>query len=114
MPLHLELGKEIIDVNVSKALTADEIKFIMDKYNRHHLLIFRNQSLTENEFIKFSHYFSMPLPGIVPTYRMPEFPIISVASNLKNSFGKSMGSMIPDDFWHSDGYFLDNPHKSTL
>lgn len=114
MPIHLELGEELIGEDLSNPLSQDKLDYFMDLYNRYHLLIFRNQTLSEEAFISFSRYFSTPIAGILPQHRHTKFPLISVASNIQDEHGNPTGSMIPDYFWHSDGYFLDNPHKATL
>ena len=55
--LHPLIGAEVIGVDLSYPLTKDSIENIRKAWNDYGVLLFRNQSITDEEQVSFSRYF---------------------------------------------------------
>ena len=103
------LGVELIDFDLSKTISkgkALEIKNLLDEKQ---LLLLRNQSIDNDQYVDLSRIFSKPIPSILPVHKVDSHPVISIHSNIKNKDGTQAGIMAPKYFWRSDSYFLFNP-----
>src|SRR3990167_6010778 len=78
------LGVEIRDVNFALCLCAEDLKKLLEQFNHNHLLVIRNQKLTEDQLIKVSQIFGDPVPALVPLYRLEKYPVITKHSNVKD------------------------------
>lgn len=106
------LGIEIKNLDVT-SLTIQEINFLIKSYNQYHLLVIKNQTLSEEQLIKIIQIFGKAVPALVPTYRLENYPLITKHTNIKNK-NKPTGVIAPEYVYHSDSYFLANPSKATL
>ena len=66
-PTNAALGADIIDVDLSKALSKNEFTFIIDAWNEYSVLRFRKQNLDDKHLVNFSKLFG-PL-DMAPTGR---------------------------------------------
>jgi len=108
------LGSEIRDVNLAESLSSEDLKILLDQFEQHHLLVIRNQNLTEEQLIKVSQIFGKPVPALVPFYRLEKHLVITKHSNLKDENKLPMGAVAPEFIFHSDSYFTANPNKATI
>jgi taurine dioxygenase len=108
------LGVEIKHINLAKEGSTDNVGFLTDMLNRHHLLVLREQKLVENQLIDVSKIFGKPVPALVPTHRLENFPVITRHTNSKNENHIPLGVVAPEYVFHSDSYFTANPSKVTL
>lgn len=109
-----KIGIEINDLDLSKTLSVSLASKLVKQLHIHQLLIIRNQKLTEEQLIGISLNFGEPIPAIVPTFRLENFPLITRHSNMKGGDNNPIGAMAPEYVFHSDSYFTVNPNKSTL
>ena len=112
------LGGEIIDLDISKKLTQDQINFINQSWDERLVLVFKKQNLDDHKLINFSKYFGeLDPPGPNPygiTF-LPEFPEINVISNVKNEQGTPIGNLGDGEaVWHADMTYLELPPKAGI
>ena len=112
------LGGEIVDLDISKKLTQDQINFINKSWDERLVLVFKKQNLDDHKLINFSKYFGeLDPPGPNPygiTF-LPEFPEINVISNVKNEQGTPIGNLGDGEaVWHADMTYLQLPPKAGI
>ena len=112
------LGGEIIDLDISKKLTQDQINFINQSWDERLVLVFKKQNLDDHKLINFSKYFGeLDPPGPNPygiTF-LPEFPEINVISNVKNEQGTPISNLGDGEaVWHADMTYLELPPKAGI
>ena len=56
-PLSPALGAEIVGVDLREELPAQTVADIVDAWHQHLVVVFRNQSLSEDDQIRFAQHF---------------------------------------------------------
>ena len=108
------LGVEVTGVNLSEIIDSGTADKFHKQLSEHHLLIFRNQKLNEEQLIRVGNIFGEPVPALVPTYRLKKYPVITWHSNSTDAKNLPTGVVAPEYVFHSDSYFTSNPNKATL
>lgn len=108
------LGSEITEIDLATPINDANKKFLLDEFDQHHLLIIRNQKLSEEQLIEISRIFGEPVQALVPTFRLRDYPLITKHSNEKDDKSLPLGVMAPEYVFHADSYFTSNPNKATL
>lgn len=108
------LGAEIVGVNLAEAIDANLLATIKAAFAQYHLLVFRQQTLNEDQLVNFSCYFAEPVESLHPTFKVPTHPVITKYSNMISDNQEPAGAMAPELIWHSDSYFTENPNKATI
>ena len=109
-----KIGVEFANINLAKPADSSIVDTLLDHYNKHHLLIIKNQILNEDQLIEASKIFGEPVPALVPTFRLENFPVITKHTNLLDENNLPTGVIAPEYVYHSDSYFTTNPNKATL
>ena len=117
-PLSETIAADIKNMDISKELSAEQINFLIKNWDQHLVLRFRNQTLNDNELVRFSKYFGEldpPGPNPYGVRFLPEFPEINVISNLKNEAGIPIGNLGDGEaVWHADMTYIDNPPEAGI
>src|ERR1700675_1369477 len=58
-PLSPALGAEISGVDLSQELSSETVAAVVDAWHQHLVILFRNQSLSEDEQIRFAGHFGV-------------------------------------------------------
>jgi taurine dioxygenase len=116
---HLDaaLGAEISGIDLSKAVSQDDIDAIEDVWRERLVVVFHGQKLSDPQLIGFSNRFGeLDPPGPNP-YGEPflkEFPELNVISNVVEN-GKPIGNLGDGEaVWHADMTYIDMPPKAAL
>jgi taurine dioxygenase len=119
-PFSSALGAEIIGLDLREELSAQAVADILHAWHQHLVLTFRDQSLSEDEQIRFARLFGdLQQRGRPPQARNeasklkhPELTML--VSNIRED-GKLIGSL-PDGemHFHSDFCYLEKPAKGTF
>ncbi len=119
-PLSPALGAEVVGVDLRKDLQEETVAEIVDAWHRHLVLLFREQSLSEDDQIRFAQHFGVLQKRTRPPearnedafIQHPEFTML--VSNIREN-GKLIGSL-PDGemHFHSDQCYLERPAKGTF
>jgi taurine dioxygenase len=106
IPSGAVLGAEISGLNLSKPLDATTLDAIKAAWDKHLVIVFRGQDLSDPGLIAFSpHFGELEPPGPNPYGApfQPEFPELNVISNVKNEQGQPIGNLgAGETVWHAD------------
>ena len=101
------LGAEISNVDLSIPIPTTEMTVIQNAFVEHGLLIFRNQDLTQEEYLAFGRQFGELTVHPFAT-SLPNFPELIVLDNDVDN------PPLSTDQWHSDEMFRDEPPAATI
>lgn len=100
------LGAEISNVDLTRKLPRAEIKVIKNAFVEHEVLVFRNQNLTQQQYIDFvSQLGELTIHPFATA--LPDHPELIVLDNDKNN------PPLSTDQWHSDEMFRAAPPWAT-
>ena len=118
VPLSPALGAEIKGVDLRKPLDEATIKAINDAFDRHIVVVFRDQALSEDEQLRAAGYFGKvrmrrkPANGRTPGGDW-DTPFMMVTNIVEN--GKSIGVFGDGEMWfHHDTSYTPEPSRATL
>jgi taurine dioxygenase len=115
--LDAPLGAKVSGIDVSKALTPNDVDAIKGAWQSRLVVVFHGQNLSDPQLLAFSKYFGeLDPPGPNP-YGEPfnkEFPEINVISNVVEN-GKPIGNLGDGEaVWHADMTYIDVPPKAGI
>jgi taurine dioxygenase len=119
-PLSPALGAEIAGVDLRDDLSAKTVAGIVDAWHQHLVLLFRGQSLSEEDQVRFARHFGVLQQRTRPPEARNESSLLQypeltmLVSNIREN-GKLIGSL-PDGemHFHSDQCYLEKPAKGTF
>lgn len=100
-PFDAPLGAELIGIDLAKPLNNYDFNLIQHAFLKHHLLVFRDQQLTPEQYIAFSKRFGPLLVHVLKQFLLANHPEIFIISNIVDK-GKAIGLGDAGKFWHSD------------
>jgi taurine dioxygenase len=112
-PFDGAIGAAVIDVDLAQPLDAEERERLIEAWNRHSVLVFRDQQIAPDELLRYSRYFGDLEVHVLEQYLHPVHPEILVVSNILE-YGRNIG--IPDAgrYWHTDLSYLDVPSRGSI
>src|SRR5499433_4369616 len=121
-PLSPACGAEIGGVDLTRPLSPAEVRAIKEAWNRHLVLVFRGQTLSQDDQLRFASYFGElgdrkkapeQLRSRAEGSQQDNRKILLV-SNVKVD-GKPIGAFGEGEFWfHIDGGYTPRPYKYTF
>lgn len=120
--LEAALGAEIRGVDLSRPLSPEDRQAIHDAWMEHLVLLFRGQTLSDDQLIAFSRNFGElefpPTRLLKLKNRIDQKedipPEINVISNVKED-GKPIGQLgAGEAAWHTDSGFVEEPPKGSI
>lgn len=107
------IGAVVSSVDLSQDLNAADRKMLVDAWNEHSVLVFRNQKVTPDQLLHFSRYFGTLETHVLEQYLHQTHPEILVVSNILKD-GENIG--IPDAgrYWHTDLSYLAEPSRGSI
>ncbi len=115
VPLSAVMGAEILGLDVSQPLADGVLDTIYNAFLTYHVLVFRDQQLTEAQQVDFSLQFG-PLEGHVNRdFRGEAIPSVHRVSNLdaQGNPTRKLAS-IGNFHWHSDKSYMGLPSLATF
>jgi alpha-ketoglutarate-dependent taurine dioxygenase len=103
-PISPSIGAEIAGVDISVPLSSDVVTAIRDALNTHHVIFFRDQSLSAEQQAEFARQF-----GTV-TEAHPVLPSIDESPEVLAIDGKVDRA----NWWHTDVTFLETPAMGSI
>jgi taurine dioxygenase len=113
-------GAEVVGLDMRRALDSADLARLEDAFDRHRVLLFRNQPLSARELANFSGQFGALQVHVQRAYQHPEVPEVVQMTNRKadgtyDEVGAARGAATRTrDGWHSDLSFDPKPAKATL
>jgi taurine dioxygenase len=108
-------GAEIIGLDISKPIDETTRDAIYRAFLEHHVLVFRDQSLTKDEQTNFSEYFGKLEQHVGFDQHGRQYPIVHTVTNLDKD-GKQAPQSMPKGnyFWHTDKSYHAVPSLMTM
>ena len=119
VPLSKHIGAEICGIDLRTALDADTIKQIHQAWLDHSVLLFRNQSFSQEDLLRVTGYFGEIAPLTRPAKFFPKgyarlLPNIMMISNIREN-GETIGALPDGEMqFHHDQIHSEVPHNGTL
>jgi len=119
VPLSKHIGAEIRGIDLRTALNADTIKQIHQAWLDHSVLLFRNQSFSQEDLLRVTGYFGELAPLTRPAKFFPKgyarlLPNIMMISNIREN-GETIGALPDGEMqFHHDQIHSEVPHNGTL
>src|SRR5258705_13209831 len=121
-PVSAACGAEVKGIDLTRPLSAATIEAVKEAWNRHLVLVFRGQTLSQDDQLRFASYFGElgdrkkapeQLRGRAEGSQQDNQKILLV-SNIKVD-GKAIGAFGEGEFWfHIDGGYTPRPYRYTL
>ena len=111
------VGAEVKGIDLAR-VTPYEVDAIKDAWYRHDVLLFRNQSITDDHLLAFSRYFgdldSPPNQG-AGRKSPPGYPQVYIVSNVLDSTGEPIGALGDGEAaWHTDMSYAPKPPDASM
>ncbi len=115
-PLSGVAGAEILDLDLSEPVTDEIRDAIVEAFVAHHVLVFRNQTLTKDQQLAFTKTFGEPETHVG---RLPDgsrYPLVHTVTNIDAGTGKPTPTPATHGnyFWHTDKSYHAVPSLMTL
>src|SRR4051812_48942030 len=96
-PLSKHIGAEIRRIDLRAALDADTIRAVYQAWLEHVVLVFRNQSLSQEDLLRVTEHFGEAAPLTRPPKFFPKgyarlLPNIMMISNIREN-GETIGAL---------------------
>jgi taurine dioxygenase len=121
-PLSSACGAEISGVDLTRELSPETVEAIREAWGRHLVLVFRGQSISQEQQLRFASYFGElgdrkvapePLRGRAEGIYQDHKKILLV-TNIKVD-GQPIGAFGDGEFWfHIDSGYTQRPYKYTF
>lgn len=95
------VGAEIVGLDLSRPINAQDFARIHRAHLDHHVLVFRDQRITPEEQIAFSRRFGELQIHVLKQFLLEGHPEILIVSNVIEN-GQNIGLGDAGKFWHSD------------
>jgi taurine dioxygenase len=119
-PLSPALGAEIVGVDLREELSPQTVADILDAWHQHLVIVFRNQTLSEDEQIRFARHFGVlqqrgrPAEARNEASKLKHPELTMLVSNIREN-GKLIGSLADGEMhFHSDFCYMEKPAKGTF
>jgi taurine dioxygenase len=106
-------GAEIIGLDLSRPLIAEDFARIHRAHLDHHVLVFRNQRITPAQQIEFTRRFGPLQVHVLHQFALAAYPEVLIVSNIVEN-GKPVGLGDAGHFWHSDLSYKEKPSLGSL
>ncbi|MNM37360.1 Alpha-ketoglutarate-dependent taurine dioxygenase [compost metagenome] len=112
-PFSGAVGAEIIGLDLSRAVTAEDFARIHRAHLDHHVLVFRDQHITPEQQIAFSRRFGVLQIHVLKQFLLAGHPEILIVSNIVEN-GQNIGLGDAGKFWHSDLSYKELPSLGSM
>ncbi|AYM97819.1 taurine dioxygenase [Acidovorax sp. 62] len=112
-PLGDVLGAEVIGLDLSRPLAAEDFARIHRAHLEHHVLVFRDQHITPAQQVDFSRRFGPLQIHVLSQFALAGHPEILIISNIKEH-GQPIGLGDAGHFWHSDLSYVEKPSLGSM
>lgn len=111
-PLQGAFGVEVTGVDVAAGGEALH-RELASLFERHGVLLIREQALSPEEQLRFTRAFGEPETNQRLEFTLPSLPEVYVLSN-KEKDGRRIGDVDAGQAWHTDASYLERPALCTI
>ncbi|WCM87646.1 TauD/TfdA dioxygenase family protein [Acidovorax sp. NCPPB 3576] len=108
------LGAEVVGLDLSRPIGAQDFERIHRAHLAHHVLVFRDQRITPRQHIDFSRRFGPLQIHVLKNFQLADHPEILIVSNIKDASGQPIGLGDAGHYWHSDLSYKEKPSLGSL
>lgn len=116
-PLDAPLGAEVCGLDISQPLAPEVADLLRTAWQRHLVLVIRDQRLSDEDLLAFSRTFGRldpPGPNPYGEAFLPDYPDINVISNVVVG-GRPIGNLGDGEaVWHADMTYVEAPPKAAV
>ncbi len=112
-PITSVLGAEVASVDLSRPLADGTFEAIREAFDRHSVLVFRDQELTPEQHIAFSRRFGPLMVHVFAEDLLDGYPEIYRLSNVVID-GVRQGRPDAGQYWHSDLTYEERPSLGSV
>ncbi|MCH2492412.1 MAG: TauD/TfdA family dioxygenase [Gammaproteobacteria bacterium] len=106
---------EVLDLNLWKDLDERTLNRLRIAWRRHGVLLFRRQSLSESELVRFFSHFGKSEVIVRTDWQSRNRDEVIHISNMKDASGRSIGGLGSGELdWHSDQSYMTHPATGAL
>jgi taurine dioxygenase len=114
-PMSDVLGIEVEGVDISRPLDAETRQAMRACWlDGDGLLLVRNCALGPAELERYSRAFGELAPHALIKWTIPEYPFVSLVSNVTDDEGQPIGPSKSGRHWHSDAQYLAEPATASV
>ena len=106
------IGADIVGADIAN-LSENAFEQIEAAFNKHAVLCFRDQHLTEPQMIAFARRFGDVERIFLTHYAHPQYPEIMLVSNIQEN-GRNIGHADAGRVWHTDMSYTERPPRATM
>lgn len=113
-PLSPSIGAQVVGLDLSQPLSDATFSAVRDGFHKYQILLFRDQTLSEERHIAFSRRFGELEIHPAKQYLLPGHPEILVLTNELKPDGSRVSIADGGIDWHSDLSFVREPSLGSL
>jgi taurine dioxygenase len=113
-PMDAVIGAEVLGLDLAEPMDDETFRRVEEAWNRHSVLVFRDQALDEEQHIAFSRRFGALEEHVLYQYLHPKYPEIFVVSNVKDETGRNVGAYDAGRYWHTDLSYMAVPSRGSI
>ncbi len=107
------LGAEVVGLDLSRPLGAEDFGRLHRAHLDHHVLVFRDQHITPAEQVAFSRRFGQLQIHVLRNFQLTGHPEVLIVSNIREN-GEPIGLGDAGHFWHSDLSYKETPSLGSM
>jgi taurine dioxygenase len=112
-PFDAPLGAEVLGLDLSQPVSAEDFGRLHRAHLDHHVLVFRDQHITPAQQVAFSRRFGRLQIHVLRQFQLASEPEVLVISNIKQD-GEPIGLGDAGVYWHSDISYKTRPSLGSL
>ena len=111
--LNAHFGAEVLGIDLRDSANNDLIRTLTQAVYEYRVIIIRNQSLTEENYLKFGRHWGAPIPHVLDNLRMARHPELMVVGNTEE---KDQVETVRNGtaLWHTDQSYEAIPASATM
>jgi taurine dioxygenase len=107
------LGAEVLGLDLSQPLSAEDFSRLRRAHLDHHVLVFRDQRITPAQQVTFSRRWGTLQRHVLHQFALYGHPEVLIVSNIIEG-GEPIGLGDAGVFWHSDLSYKERPSLGSL
>ena len=114
VPTHAPVGAQVFGVDLREALDTSTFGTIEKAFNEYGVIFFRDQDLTPQQQIDFTHRFGeLDYNVFSQTRGLPGVPEVILITNIVKN-GKPIGLARAGEHWHTDMCYAQRPPRGSV
>lgn len=113
-PFCAPIGVEIGGIDLRSPRSQSDEQFLRDALHDRSVMVLRNQDISPREQIDFAARLGELRTSFYNRYGVPEFPALSIVSNIRRDDGEHLGIADAGMLWHTDASYLKTPDMYTV